>query len=102
MACANHAIKPSVRTTLNFYNMVLHLVSRYYILCRQVKQLGSLKPEQKVALAIEMSDACMNICAAGIMAQNPNLSDEDLLEELRKRVEWVKRRREGNRRLRIV
>lgn len=69
---------------------------------RQTEQLGKLKPEQKIAVAIEISDACMQICATGIRAQNPNLNEKSLLEELRKRTEWMKRRHEGKRRLGIA
>lgn len=57
------------------------------------KRLGRLKPEEKLALAIEMTDACVSICAAGIKAQYPGISEEALLEKLRERVEWSKRRR---------
>jgi hypothetical protein len=51
-----------------------------------------------MAIAIEMSDACMQICAAGIRVQNPNLNEKRLLKELEKRVEWMKRRRSEKRR----
>jgi len=60
---------------------------------RKTKGLENLKPEDKVKMAIEMSDMCMQVCAAGVLMQNPGISDKDLLGELRKRVEWVKKRR---------
>lgn len=51
-------------------------------------------------MALDISDACMQTCAAGIKAMNPNLEGERLLEELRRRVEWMKRNRGGKRGLR--
>jgi len=46
-----------------------------------------------VESAIEMSDACIAVCAAGIKAQNPGIDENTLLEELRKRIKWMKRHR---------
>jgi len=54
--------------------------------------LGRLKPEEKVAIAIDMTDACVRICADGIRAQNPGISEEELIEKLRERLEWIKRK----------
>jgi hypothetical protein len=54
-------------------------------------RLGRLPPEQKVAIMIDMSDACIRICADGIRAQNPGIGDEELLEKLRERLAWAKR-----------
>lgn len=42
---------------------------------------------------MEMSEAAVRICAAGIRAENPGISDEELMERLRERLEWVKSRR---------
>jgi hypothetical protein len=50
-----------------------------------------LKPEEKLAIAMNMTDACVRICAAGIKAQYPDISEEELLEKLRERLEWSKR-----------
>lgn len=57
------------------------------------KQLGRLQPEEKVAIAIDMTDACMRVCASGIRDRSPDISDEELLSRLRERLEWSKRRR---------
>jgi hypothetical protein len=57
------------------------------------EQLGHLKPEVKVAIAIDMTDASMRVCASGIMEQNPGISDEELRSRLRERLKWSKRRR---------
>jgi len=63
----------------------------------EAERLGRLKPEEKVAMAIEMTDLCVNICAAGIKAQHPDISEEELIAKLRERLEWSKRwrKREG-------
>lgn len=60
-------------------------------------RLGRLKPEEKLAICLDMTDACMRICAENIKAQNPGISEEELIAKLRERLEWQKRwrRREG-------
>ena len=58
---------------------------------KNAKRLEPLKPEEKVAMAIDMTDACVRICAAGIRAQCPGISEAELNEKLRKRLEWSKR-----------
>jgi hypothetical protein len=60
---------------------------------RNRKRLGRLKPEEKVAMTISMTDACVRVCAEGIKAQNPGISEEQLIENLRERLQWPKRRR---------
>jgi hypothetical protein len=55
------------------------------------ERLGRLKPEEKVAIAMDMTDACVRICADGIRAQHPGISEEELIEKLRERFEWSKR-----------
>ena len=57
------------------------------------ESLGRLKPEQKVMIAISMTDGCMRVCAAGIRQQFPGISDGELLEKLRERLEWAKQNR---------
>jgi len=51
----------------------------------------SLKPEEKVDVTIQMTDAVVKICADGIRDQNPNMAEEQLQEELRKRINRQKR-----------
>jgi hypothetical protein len=58
---------------------------------KNAKRLERLKPEEKVAMAIDMTDACVRVCAAGIRAQCPGISEAELKEKLRKRLEWSKR-----------
>jgi len=50
-----------------------------------------LKPEEKVNMAIEMTDAVVRICADGIRDQNPNITEKALQKELKKRVNCQKR-----------
>ena len=61
------------------------------------ERLGRLKPEEKVALCIDMTDACIQTCAAGIRAQNPGITEEELIEKLRERLDWMKRPRKRHR-----
>jgi hypothetical protein len=60
---------------------------------RNRERLGRLKPEEKVAMTISMTDACVRVCAEGIKAQNPGITEEKLIEKLRERLEWPKRQR---------
>jgi hypothetical protein len=43
-------------------------------------------------MAIDMTDAVVQVCAEGISAQNPNMTKQELTKELRERFEWAKRR----------
>ena len=54
------------------------------------ERLGHLKPEQKVLIAIDMTDGCTRVCAEGIRQQYPGISDAELLGKLRERIEWAK------------
>ena len=60
---------------------------------KDAKRLGRLKPEEKVSIAIDMTDACVRVCKAGIRTQCPDASEAELNEKLRKRLEWQKRQR---------
>jgi len=51
-----------------------------------------LTPEEKVNLAISMTDFVIEICAAGIRDQNPNITEAELREKLRERIMYQKRR----------
>ena len=53
--------------------------------------VGVLKPEEKVNIAIELSDVCVRVCAEGIRAEFPGIGDKELLERLRERIAWAKR-----------
>jgi len=54
--------------------------------------LRKLKPEDKVNLAINMTDVCVQICANAIKDQNKNITEEQLIEEVRERIMYQKRR----------
>jgi hypothetical protein len=58
---------------------------------KNAERLGCLKPEEKVALALDMTDGCVRVCAEGIRNQCPDISEEELLVKLRERLEWTKR-----------
>jgi hypothetical protein len=57
------------------------------------ERLGHLKPEEKVMLAIDMTDVCVQVCANGIRQQYPCISEQELIEKLRERLQWIKRNR---------
>jgi hypothetical protein len=59
----------------------------------ELKRLGRLKPDEKVAIAVDMTDACVRVCADGIRARYPGICEEELLAKLRERLEWGKRGR---------
>ncbi|MBS7637190.1 hypothetical protein KEJ37_07700 [Candidatus Bathyarchaeota archaeon] len=58
-----------------------------------------MKREQRVGLAVDMSDVCIMVCAEGVKAQNPRLSDEALIELVRERLMYEKNLRRGSRRV---
>lgn len=43
-----------------------------------------------MAIAMDMTDACVQICAEGIKAQRPGISEKELVEKLQERLEWAK------------
>ena len=51
-----------------------------------------LKPEERVNLAIGMSDVCVRVCADGVRDQNPGISEDELIERVRERLMFGKRR----------
>jgi len=62
----------------------------------QLVDWSRLKPEEKVNMAIDMTDTVVHICAEGIKAQHPDITEEELIEKLRERFAWMKRwRRRG-------
>jgi hypothetical protein len=56
-----------------------------------------LPPEEKVRITIELTDAATCITAAGIKDSDPDITEEQLLEELRKRVAPTRRTRDEGR-----
>lgn len=52
-----------------------------------------LTRSEKVDMAISMTDLCVRVCADGIRDQNPAISEEELVERIRERFVFAKRRR---------
>jgi len=44
-------------------------------------------------MAISMTDLCVRVCADGIRDQSPNISEEELAEQIRERFVFAKRHR---------
>jgi hypothetical protein len=55
------------------------------------ERIGRLPGEVKVAMAMDMTESMVRVCVEGIRAQNPGISDKELMEKLRERFEWSKR-----------
>jgi len=51
-----------------------------------------LKPEEKVNMAINMTDVCIQICADAIKEQNKNITEAQLIKKSRERMMSQKRR----------
>ena len=56
------------------------------------ERFGRLKPEERVKLAVGMSDVCIRVCADGVRDENPGISEEELIERVRERLMFGKRR----------
>ncbi|MEM2881827.1 MAG: hypothetical protein QXU06_03625 [Candidatus Bathyarchaeia archaeon] len=56
-----------------------------------------LKPEEKVSLAISMTDACVRVCADSIRDLYPGIGEGELLEIVRERVSFGRRLKAGSR-----
>jgi hypothetical protein len=54
-----------------------------------------LTPEEKVRIMIELTDAATAITASGIRDSHPGITEEEVLEELRRRVALTRPRREA-------
>jgi len=50
-----------------------------------------LRPEEKVNMAIDMTDVAVRVCAEGIRTEHPDISEEELVGRLRERFAWMKR-----------
>jgi len=51
----------------------------------------ALKTEERVNLAVNMSDVCIRICAEGVIDENPGISEKELVERMRERLLFGKR-----------
>lgn len=54
-----------------------------------------LRPEERVNLAVGMSDVCVRVCADGVRDGDPSVSEKELVERVRERLLFSKRRRSG-------
>lgn len=54
-----------------------------------------LRSEERVNLAVGMSDVCVRVCADGIRDGDPSVSEEELVLRVRERLLFSKRRRSG-------
>jgi len=54
--------------------------------------LDKLKPEEKVNLSIDMTDVCVRVCADSIRDRGKALEEEELMDLVRERVMYGKRR----------
>ena len=48
--------------------------------------ISKISPEEKIRITIEMTDAVTRICAERIKANNPDITDEELIQEIRRRI----------------
>jgi hypothetical protein len=65
-----------------------------------LERLGRLRREVKANMAIEMTDSMARVCMEGMRAQNPSVTEKELVEMLRRRFEWARRRQPHCRRVR--
>lgn len=65
-----------------------------------MERLGRLEPRVKIDMAVEMTEAMVSLCMEGMRAQNPNMTEKELMERLRERLEWAKRSQTGDGRVR--
>jgi hypothetical protein len=57
--------------------------------------VDKLKPEDKVNLAIGMTDVCVRVCADGIKDRYGTISEEEVAELVRERLTFGRRRVRG-------
>jgi hypothetical protein len=57
--------------------------------------IKKLKPEEKVNLAINMTDVCVRICADAVREEYPNIEESELIERVRERMMFGRRRQRG-------
>ena len=58
-----------------------------------VERFGRLPLEERVDLAVGMSDVCVRVCADGVRDQNPGIGEAELVERVRERLMFGKRRK---------
>jgi len=48
--------------------------------------------EERVNLAINMTDACVRVCADGVRDEQPKMKEKELLKRVRERIAYGRRR----------
>lgn len=48
--------------------------------------------EERVNLAIDLTDACVRVCAGGVRDRYPAAKEEEILERIRERIVYGRRR----------
>ncbi|MFH0848158.1 MAG: hypothetical protein V1857_01480 [archaeon] len=48
--------------------------------------------EERVNLAIDITDACVRVCADAVRDEQPKMKEEQLLERVRERITYGRRR----------
>ena len=61
------------------------------------ERIGRLPSEVKVNMAMDMTESMVRVCAEGIKSQYPDITEKELMEKLRERLEWSKRWRKRER-----
>jgi len=81
----------SVKIILDMNNALkVEALIRIWLMLLSVSRL---KPEEKVNLAINMTDVCLRICTEGIREQHPDITEKELVERVRERIQYARRRR---------
>jgi hypothetical protein len=62
-------------------------------------RVGRLKPEEKVNMAIDMTEAMVGACVGGIKAGNPKVTEQELMKELRRRLRSMRQWQRPTRRV---
>jgi hypothetical protein len=71
--------------------VLIGLLEVFRGLDKDVELFGRLKPEDRVNLAIGMSDVCVRVCADGVKYQNQGISEEELIERVWERLMFGKK-----------
>jgi len=56
---------------------------------------GKLKPEEKVNLAINMTDVCVSVCVEAVKREHSAANEGELMELVRERMSFGKKREHG-------
>lgn len=74
---------------------MFHKAEVAFYICVVWLSVGRLKPEERVNLAIGMVDVCVRVCADAVRDRYPAISEDEVIERVRERILYVKRRGRG-------